>query len=191
MLKSGICIVLEEILFLCPTRRQPTYYSKQKFRSNLRQLPAWDQTAYFCPKFPLHECGRASKLRPTRKEQIGDDGQSLAKLFKRENIEKFSGAGCQKMAAQGSFLDLSSLLRPFVNALKMLLTYGALLGQMSNWLQTKMKPTLSCMQVIGSKALRFIINLIRIAFLVLLFLFMLLKRQYERWLGKCRSSRRR
>jgi len=188
-LKSGICIVLEDILFLCPSQWRPAYHSKQRFRSNLRQLPRWDQTSYFCPKFPLRECARASKLRATTKDQVGDDSQPIAQVFERKGIKEFAGTVWPKRRVRGSFTNLSSHLRLPFNTAEKLSKCGALPRRVFNWLRAREKLALSCLRVIGSQALRLIFKLLSIALTILILLFTLIKTQYAWWSAKFKNSR--
>lgn len=54
--KIGFCIIVEDILFIGPLLIAQKSYTKHQFLDHLKQLPKWERTKYFCPKFILHEC---------------------------------------------------------------------------------------------------------------------------------------
>ncbi|MDF1593341.1 MAG: hypothetical protein P1P89_17645, partial [Desulfobacterales bacterium] len=49
-LRTGACIILEDILFLGPLQDEQTDLIRRQFIVNLKQLPEWNQTKYYCPK---------------------------------------------------------------------------------------------------------------------------------------------
>ena len=79
---SGNCFILENILFIGPQQNKPSNFNKRQFLANLRQLPIWDQTAYFSKRFSLHECEPGNEVKEERK-----------KLLYQTNATKKYGAG--------------------------------------------------------------------------------------------------
>ena len=63
---SGNCFILENILFIGPQQNKPSNFNKRQFLASLRQLPNWDQTAYFSKRFSLHECEPGNEVKEER-----------------------------------------------------------------------------------------------------------------------------
>lgn len=53
---TGGCVILEDILFVCPRRTGQFHLAKRQFLSNLKKLRRWDQTRYFCLRVSLYDC---------------------------------------------------------------------------------------------------------------------------------------
>ena len=81
-ISSGKCFILDNILFIGPQQNKPSTFNKRQFLANLRQLPIWDQTAYFSKRFSLHECEPGKEVEEERK-----------KLLYQTNATKKYGAG--------------------------------------------------------------------------------------------------
>ena len=63
----GNCFILENILFIGSQLYERFNLSKGQFLANLRQLPKWDQTEYFCKRLSLHESKTGKKVQEGRK----------------------------------------------------------------------------------------------------------------------------
>lgn len=61
-IRSGLCIILEDILFMGPGQNEQTNLFKRQFLMDLKQLPEWNQTKYYCPRFSLQECKYANRV---------------------------------------------------------------------------------------------------------------------------------
>jgi len=72
ILRTGACIVLEDILFLGPWRDEPTDLIRRQFIANLKQLPEWNQTKYYCPAFPLRECKTLNRVGKYKQDALTD-----------------------------------------------------------------------------------------------------------------------
>ncbi len=79
---SGNCFIFENILFIGPQKNEPSNFNKRQFLANLRQLPRWDQTAYFSKRFSLHECEPGNEVKEERE-----------KLLYQNNATQKDGAG--------------------------------------------------------------------------------------------------
>ena len=64
----GNCFILEDILFIGPQKNKPTNLNKKQFLESLRQLPTWDQTAYFSNKLSLHKCKPENEIKKVQKK---------------------------------------------------------------------------------------------------------------------------
>jgi hypothetical protein len=69
---AGNCIILEDILFIVSRQNEQSTMSKRQFLSNLRQLPKWDQTRYYCSKLSLHDCKTGNRLLKKSKRWPGE-----------------------------------------------------------------------------------------------------------------------
>ncbi len=54
--REGTCTVLEDILFIGPSQDKQSDLIRRDFLANLRELPKWDQTKYYCPQSSLYDC---------------------------------------------------------------------------------------------------------------------------------------
>lgn len=70
--QSGDCIVLEDILFIGSWQTDQSSLDKRQFIANLKQLPKWDQTRYYCPTLSLHDC-KAGKNVNEEKIKLSSD----------------------------------------------------------------------------------------------------------------------
>jgi hypothetical protein len=64
----GNCLVLEDILFIEAFQGEQFAINKDTFLANLRKLPQWNQTRYFCSKLSLLECKSGSRVRKRGKQ---------------------------------------------------------------------------------------------------------------------------
>lgn len=54
-IRSGKCVMREDILFIGLTDREQTF-AKKKFLAHLKSLPPWDRTRYYCRGLDLRSC---------------------------------------------------------------------------------------------------------------------------------------
>lgn len=96
---SGNCIILEDILFIVPGQNEPTNLIKQQFIANLKQLPEWNQTKYFCHKLSLHDCKTGNRIpeegkrlsgerRETEKHDARNGYKNTAEVKTREGTQR-------------------------------------------------------------------------------------------------------
>lgn len=78
---KGECVILEDILFLKPPLNRRHAKIKEQFSVRLQDLPKWDQTSYYCPKYSLHEC--VKKTLGDKKIGLSDTG-----LSKKDSVTK-------------------------------------------------------------------------------------------------------
>lgn len=72
-IRSGDCIILEDILFLRPPQNNQLDIIQQQLFAKLQDLPKWDQTKYYCLKFALHECGSIRQVRDEKENCLKDE----------------------------------------------------------------------------------------------------------------------
>jgi len=92
---SGNCIILEDILFIVPGQNEPTNLIKQQFLANLKQLPEWNQTKYFCHRLSLHDCKTGNSVPEEGKRLPGE----------RMETEKFDISNGYKNTAEFKIPD--------------------------------------------------------------------------------------
>ena len=73
---GGNCIILEDILFLVLWQNEQTNLIKQQFLANLKQLPEWNQTKYYCPKLSLHDCKTGNSVHEQGKRLPGESRET-------------------------------------------------------------------------------------------------------------------
>ena len=66
-LRTGTCIILEDILFMGRWQTEQTNLIERQFRANLKQLPEWNQTKYYCLRLSLHDCKSANRVLEEKK----------------------------------------------------------------------------------------------------------------------------
>ena len=66
----GTCILLDDILFIGTRQTEQSCLNKRQFLMNLRQLPKWDQTRYYCPKVSLYDCETGAGVLQTGQRSI-------------------------------------------------------------------------------------------------------------------------
>ena len=69
---GGNCIILEDILFIVLWQNEQTNLNKQQFLANLKQLPEWNQTKYYCPKLSLHDCKTGNSIQEEGGKWLGE-----------------------------------------------------------------------------------------------------------------------
>jgi len=69
---GGNCIIVEDILFIVPGQNEQTNLIKQQFLANLKQLPEWNQTKYFCHRLSLHDCKTGNRIQEEGKRWPGE-----------------------------------------------------------------------------------------------------------------------
>jgi hypothetical protein len=98
----GNCFILENILFIGPQQRRPSIFNKRQFLASLRQLPNWDQTAYFSKRFYLYECKPGNEVKEERKK-LPYETNATKKEFTGNEYKNRSANRCPKGAYQASF----------------------------------------------------------------------------------------
>jgi len=98
--KEGTCTVLEDILFIGPSQDEQSDLIRQDFLANLRQLPKWEQTKYYCPQSSLYDCRTwnsgqeerkrgPSARRPAENHDAGKKGKKSARFkLKKSDLWK-------------------------------------------------------------------------------------------------------
>ena len=71
-LNVGTCNILEDILFLESRGSEKPKMNKRQFFEHLKNLPEWRQTAYYVPKFSLHEIQSEKEAQHGRKRWPGE-----------------------------------------------------------------------------------------------------------------------
>ena len=66
--KGGNCTILEDILFIGSWQNEQFNLIKRQFLANLKLLPKWDQTRYFCPRLSLHDCKTINRVHEEKKK---------------------------------------------------------------------------------------------------------------------------
>ena len=59
-----------------PGQNEQTNLIKQQFLANLKQLPEWNQTKYFCHRLSLHVCKTGNRVQEEGKRWIGEKGET-------------------------------------------------------------------------------------------------------------------
>jgi hypothetical protein len=57
IVRLGMCLIIEDILFMGPTQNDQINLSKREFLAQLKLLPEWKDTKYYSPRLSLRECG--------------------------------------------------------------------------------------------------------------------------------------
>lgn len=111
----GNCFILENILFIGPQQSKPSNFTKRQFLASLRQLPNWDQTAYFSKRFSLHECMLGNEVKKERKklpyETNATKKEGAGNEYKNEPIVKRPKGAYNASFAAKSF----TILGPFTD----------------------------------------------------------------------------
>jgi len=115
---SGNCFILENILFVGPQHNKPFSLNKRQFLANLRKLPRWDLTEYFCKRFSFHDCEPGSRIHGERKN-LSPMGNATKKHDAESAYKANSEAKIPKGAYRASFSKrLSAILSSFADFLK-------------------------------------------------------------------------
>ena len=183
---TGNCYILENILFIGPQQNKTSNFNKRQFLANLRQLPIWDQTAYFSKRFSLHEC----------EPGYGVKGE-LKKLTFETNTTKEYGGGndcinnsepkISNGAYRASFSTrLSAILGSFAEFTESRDEYGRLFH--FRFIKSYISKTITIFRESGIRILKKIIRTTaRFSFFTAsLFVFMIgyLKKHHKRWNGR-------
>jgi len=120
ILRAGECIILEDILFFGPWHDEQTDMVRREFIANLKNLPQWNQTKYFCRKFPLHECKTLGLVKEYKKEDLSDPkatGTKYVKAVNKKNTElkKSPGKSRQPFSPNEILGPLKSLAKSLIN----------------------------------------------------------------------------
>lgn len=106
--KGGVCIVLEDILFIGPSENVQHSFDKREFLSVLNKLQKWDQTKYYCPKYILHECKKQSLACEVKKNRPSYRMEAEKQFLEGEN--KFrNGIKTYKSALKKSHYEISKI----------------------------------------------------------------------------------
>ena len=71
IIKSGPCVILEDILFLYPSRNKPQSLGKEQFTDNLMELLEWQRTKYYASGCLLQVCENVNQVREAEKSRTG------------------------------------------------------------------------------------------------------------------------
>ena len=89
--RTGTCIILEDILFIGPWQDEQTNLIKRQFLVNLKQLPEWNQTKYYCPRLSLHDCKYVNQMlekkRGWRRKRSAKETHDIRNGYK--NVTEF------------------------------------------------------------------------------------------------------
>jgi len=181
ILRTGECIILKDILFLGPWHDEQTDMVRQEFIANLKNLPQWDQTKYFCHTFPLHECKTLSLIKEYKKGDLSHSKPTGTKyvdaLNKTSNELKISLEKLrQPFSPKEILLPLKSLAKSLINTCEKVRSFKFKFNK------PDMSKSISIFHVSGIKKwLIYPAALILLAILALLFfLFDLLEEHHER-----------
>ena len=120
ILRNGECIILEDILFLGPWHDEQTDMVRREFIANLKNLPQWDQTKYFCHTFSLRECKTLSLIKEYKKGDLSHNKTTGTKYVdavnKTSNELKLSlGKLRQPFSPKEILWPLKSLAKSLIN----------------------------------------------------------------------------
>lgn len=116
-LRVGTCIILEDILFLGQWQDEQTDLIKRQFVSNLKKLPQWNQTKYFCHTFPLRECKTLNLVKEYKKgdpndKKIAETEYKRAVQKKRTELKTSPEKPRQPFSPEEIMKPLQSLFKP-------------------------------------------------------------------------------
>ncbi len=84
--RGGNGVILEDILFFGSGQNERFDLIKRQFLSHLERLPKWDQTRYFCPRLPLHDCNAGTQVQGVwKKRKSRSTRKSMTKANTAEN----------------------------------------------------------------------------------------------------------
>jgi hypothetical protein len=93
---SGKCFIEGDILFIGPSEMDEIGFLKNEFLEYLRQLPQWNRTKYYCPRYTLYRCrdGRVwDGIEPsTKKEARWHDRSDMSSMTSADEITLSSGS---------------------------------------------------------------------------------------------------
>lgn len=93
-LRTGVCTILEDILFLGPWQDERTDLTKRQFFARLSLLPECNQTKYYCHRLSLHECKSvnlvAEEMRWWRRKSASTQKQDKGNGYKKGTGVKIS-----------------------------------------------------------------------------------------------------
>ena len=183
---SGNSFILEGILFIGPRRNEPSNLNKRQFLANLRQLPKWDQTDFFCQKLSLRgyipgnrrqkgQKGSPHESRRNKKHDAGYDyvADPETKILNGTNHGKFSA---RFSGILGSFVNFAKRryrqgrLSPF-SVIKSYLWDGSTIFRASGIMIMK-------------RTTRTVVRIFRIIASLLVLMIGYLKKYHEKWHDK-------
>jgi len=119
-LRTGACIILENILFIGPWQDEQTDLIRRQFIANLKQQPEWNQTKYYCPTFSLRECKTLNRVSEYKKG--GLRGKKTTETKYEKAVHKKStelniphGKSRQPFSPKKLLVPLKSLAKPSIN----------------------------------------------------------------------------
>ncbi|MFC1883839.1 hypothetical protein ACFL2O_03615 [Thermodesulfobacteriota bacterium] len=172
-LRIGMCLIIEDILFIGPMQNEQINFSKREFLGHLELLPEWNETKYFSPRLSLRECGAVIKKQEEGKRWF-DKWKSATKTHSVKNIYKKTA----------EFKSTDSLRRK-IPAVEIWRVFDSLANQAG-----------ACKSFISKIAAAFNTSSIRkwitiivaVVYLIILsltfFLIAYLKKHYKRWHGR-------
>jgi hypothetical protein len=179
----GDCFILENILFIGPHQNKPSNFNKRQFLESLRQLPNWDQTAYFSKKFSLHECKLGNEVKEKRKKLPYETNATKKEGTGNDNKNK-SVAKSSKNAYQASFVaKLFAILGSVAGFTESRDEYDRLSHY--RFIKSYFSKSIAVLRKSGVKILKKIFHTVALIFYIAtsLFVFMIgyLKKQHKRW----------
>ena len=184
--QKGRCFRKGSILFIGPQQNKPSNFNKRQFLANLRQLPIWDQTAYFSKRLSLHEC----------EPGYGVKGELKKLTFETNTTKKYGGGNdcinnsepkIPNGAYRASFSTrVSAILGSFAEFTESRDEYGRL--SHFRFIKSYISKTIIIFRESGIRILKKIIRTTaRFSFITAsLFVFMIgyLKKHHKRWNGR-------
>ena len=180
---SGNCFILENILFIGPQQYKPSNFNKRQFLANLRQLPRWDQTDFFCKRFSLHECKPGSRIQGERKKL--PHRRNATKINDAENEYKNNSEAKIPNGAYQAFFSkrISAILSSFADFLKRRGESGRFFN--FRCLKSYFPKSIAIFRESGIRILEKIIRTVALFFFIAtsLFVYMIgfLKKHHKRW----------
>jgi hypothetical protein len=182
-LSSGNCLIFENILFIGPQQNKPSNFNKRQFLANLRELPRWDQTDYFCKRFSLHKCEPGNDVKEERKKLLYQT--HATKKYGAENEYKNdSETKISNGAYRASFSKkLSALLGSFADFTESRDAYDQL--SHFRFIKSYISKSIAIFRGSGIRILEKIIRTVAPIFFITasLFVFMIgyLKKHHKKW----------
>jgi len=179
----GNCFILENILFIGPQQNKPSNFNKRQFLANLRQLPIWDQTAYFSKRFSLHECEPGNEVKEERKK-LPYETNATKKYGAGNEYKNDSEAKIPNGAYRASFsIKLSAILGSFTDFTESRDEYDRL--SHFRFIKSYISKSIAIFRESGIRILKKIIRTVVLIFFITasLFVFMIgyLKKHHKRW----------
>ena len=180
---SGNCFILENILFIGPQKNKPSNFNKRQFLANLRNLPIWEQTAYFSKRFSLHECEPGNKVKEERKK-LPSENNATQKYGAGNEYKNNSEAKIPNSAYRASFsTKLFAILGSVADFTESRDEYDRL--SRFRFIKSYISKSIAFFRESGIRILKKIICTVVLIFFITasLFVFMIgyLKKHHKRW----------